>query len=81
METMASDVPKHYPVLLKEIISIITPHHGGTFRLYWTSGYTKQILKFKDTKVIGLDRDIKSETYSIKIKNKFPDRFIFKSKV
>ena len=78
---MVSDVPKHYPVLLKEIISIITPHHGGTFIdcTFGQGGYTKQILKFKDTKVIGLDRDIKSETYSIKIKNKFPDRFIFKN--
>ena len=28
---MVSDAPKHYPVLLNEIISIITPQHGGTF--------------------------------------------------
>ena len=28
---MLPDAPKHYPVLLNEIISIITPQHGGTF--------------------------------------------------
>ena len=28
---MESDAPNHYPVLLNEIISIITPQHGGTF--------------------------------------------------
>ena len=29
--TIVSDNIKHYPVLLKEIISVITPQHGGTF--------------------------------------------------
>ena len=28
---MVSEKTKHYPVLLNEIISIITPQHGGTF--------------------------------------------------
>ena len=29
--TIVPDVQKHYPVLLEEIISVITPQHGGTF--------------------------------------------------
>ena len=29
--TIVQDKTKHYPVLLKEIISIITPQYGGTF--------------------------------------------------
>ena len=29
--TIVSDNVKHYPVLLKEIISVISPQHGGTF--------------------------------------------------
>jgi 16S rRNA (cytosine1402-N4)-methyltransferase len=29
--TIVPDVKKHYPVLLEEIISVITPQHGGTF--------------------------------------------------
>ena len=53
---------KHYPVLLNELISIITPQYGGTFIdcTFGQGGYTKKILRFKDTKVIALDRDIES---------------------
>ena len=29
--TMVMDTAKHYPVLLNELISIISPQHGGTF--------------------------------------------------
>jgi 16S rRNA (cytosine1402-N4)-methyltransferase len=29
--TIVPKVQKHYPVLLKEIINIITPQNGGTF--------------------------------------------------
>ena len=47
--TMVSDAPKHYPVLLNEIISIITPQHGGTFIdcTFGQGGYSKKILSFK----------------------------------
>ena len=56
---MVSDAPKHYPVLLDEIISIITPQHGGTFIdcTFGQGGNSKEILKYKNTKVIALDRD------------------------
>ena len=79
--TIVSDNIKHYPVLLKEIISVITPQHGGTFIdcTLGQGGYTKEILKYKDTKVIGLDRDINTEIISKQIKKKFPDRFLFKN--
>ena len=60
---MVSDAPKHYPVLLNEIISIITPQHGGTFIdcTFGQGGYTKKILSYKDTKVIALDRDLETK--------------------
>jgi 16S rRNA (cytosine1402-N4)-methyltransferase len=79
--TMVQDSFKHYPVLLKEIISIITPQHGGTFIdcTFGQGGYTKEILKHKNTKVIGLDRDHQSEIIAQKIQNKFPSRFLFKN--
>ena len=56
---MVSDAPKHYPVLLNELISIISPQHGGTFIdcTFGQGGYSKEILKFNNTKVIALDRD------------------------
>ena len=65
---MVSDAPKHYPVLLNEIISIITPQHGGTFIdcTFGQGGYTKKILSYKNTKVIALDRDIESQKKQIK---------------
>ena len=53
---MVSDTTKHYPVLLDEIISIITPQHGGTFIdcTFGQGGYSKKILEFENTKVIAL---------------------------
>ena len=79
--TIVSDKVKHYPVLLKEIISVITPQHGGTFIdcTLGQGGYTNEILKYKDTKVIGLDRDKDSKSIAKQIQNKFPNRFIFKN--
>ena len=68
--TIVSEVQKHYPVLLKEIISIITPQYGGTFIdcTFGQGGYSKKILEFKNTKVIALDRDIDSQEKANQIK-------------
>ncbi len=73
--TIVSNMQKHYPVLLKEIISIISPQYGGTFIdcTFGQGGYSKKILEFEDTKVIALDRDIESEAKANQIKNKFED--------
>ena len=79
---MVSDTLKHYPVLLNEIISIITPQHGGTFIdcTFGQGGYTKKILSFSDTRVIALDRDKESTKNADLIKKKFQNRLIFKNK-
>ena len=79
---MVSDAPKHYPVLLDEIISIITPQHGGTFIdcTFGQGGYTEKILDFKNTQVIALDRDIESKKKAEKFQKKFGQRFVFKNK-
>ena len=79
---MVSDAPKHYPVLLNELISIITPHHGGTFIdcTFGQGGYSSEILKYKDTKVIALDRDLESKKIANKISEKFQNRFLFRNK-
>jgi len=72
---------KHYPVLLKEIISIISPQYGGTFIdcTFGQGGYTKKILEFEKTKVIALDRDPDSKKVALKLEEKFQDRFKFKN--
>ncbi len=79
---MVLDTTKHYPVLLNEIISIITPQHGGTFIdcTFGQGGYTKKILSFKNTKVIALDRDLKTKETAQKISDKFHGRLYFKNK-
>ena len=79
---MVLDIAKHYPVLLNEIISIITPQHGGTFIdcTFGQGGYSKKILSFEKTKIIALDRDIDSKKKAELIADKFKDRFVFKNK-
>ena len=79
--TIVSEVPEHYPVLLEEIISIITPQYGGPFIdcTFGQGGYSKKILEFKNTKVIALDRDKDSQKKANQIKLNFEDRFIFKN--
>ena len=80
--TIKPDVKKHYPVLLNEIISIISPQYGGTFIdcTFGQGGYTSKILDFSNTKVIAIDRDKDSLKKAKKIKNKFKERFLFKNK-
>ena len=79
--TIIPDVRNHYPVLLNEIISIITPQYGGTFIdcTFGQGGYTKKILNFEKTKVIALDRDLESLKKAEEVKNKFEHRFLFKN--
>ena len=79
---MVTDTIKHYPVLLNELISIITPQHGGTFIdcTFGQGGYTKKILNFKNTRVIALDRDLQAKKNADEILNKYNNRFLFKNK-
>ncbi len=79
--TIVPKMQKHYPVLLKEIISVISPQHGGTFIdcTFGQGGYSKKILNFKNTKVIAIDRDIESEKIANQLKHNFENRFIFKN--
>ena len=79
--TIVQDKTKHYPVLLKEIISIISPQYGGTFIdcTFGQGGYTREILKNKNNKVISIDRDSESLKIAKKIEKEFPERFIFKN--
>ena len=79
--TIVPEAQKHYPVLLREIISIITPQYGGTFIdcTFGQGGYSKKILEYENTKVIALDRDIDSQIKADQIKKNFEDRFIFRN--
>jgi len=80
--TISPEKEKHYPVLLNEIISIITPQYGGTFIdcTFGQGGYSKKILEYPESKVIALDRDNEAKDTSLNLKKKFKKRFIFQNK-
>ena len=80
--TILPEKKRHYPVLLKEIISIITPQYGGTFIdcTFGQGGYTKKILEYPNSKVIALDRDEKSKIISSNIKKNLRIDFFLKTK-
>jgi len=80
--TILPEKEKHYPVLLNEIVSIITPQYGGTFIdcTFGQGGYTKKILEYSKSKVIALDRDKDSKNISLKIKKIYKERFHFENK-
>jgi 16S rRNA (cytosine1402-N4)-methyltransferase len=46
--TIIPEKVKHYPVLLKELISIISPQYGGTFIdcTFGQGGYSKKNPRF-----------------------------------
>ena len=79
---MVLDTTKHYPVLLNELISIISPQHGGTFIdcTFGQGGYSKKILSYDNTKIIALDRDIESKKKADFFFKNYQNRFIFKNK-
>ena len=77
--TMIPEKTKHFPVMLKQVLSIISPQHGGTFIdcTFGGGGYSKAILDFPGTKVLAIDRDKLTQDFAEQIKKKFPNRFSF----
>jgi len=77
--TMSLEKTKHYPVMLNQVLSIISPQHGGTFIdcTFGGGGYSKAILKYPNTKVYAIDRDKSTQEYANSLLKKFPNRFNF----
>ncbi len=73
---------KHLPVMIDEVIEICTPKNGGSFMdcTFGAGGYSKELLKYKQTKVVAFDRDKHVIEIADKLKNKFESRFIFHNK-
>ncbi len=73
---------KHLPVMVNEVIKICDPKKGGNFMdcTFGAGGYSKAILKFKETNVVALDRDNHVFEIANQLKNKFQTRFIFHNK-
>ena len=72
----------HYPVMLNEVTKICSPKSGGTFIdcTFGGGGYSKNILKFNNTKVLAFDRDKFILNISKKLEKKYPKRFFFYQK-
>ena len=77
--TMSPDQTKHQPVMLEQVLSIISPQHGGTFIdcTFGGGGYSQAILKFAGTKVIAIDRDKLTQQYANSLEEKYSNRFNF----
>ena len=69
----------HFPVMLSEVIKIISPLKEGIYIdcTFGGGGYSKQLLKVSKTIVKGLDRDKKVKELGKKLEQKFPERFKF----
>jgi len=77
--TMLLENTQHYPVMLNQVLSIISPQHGGTFIdcTFGGGGYSKSILKFPKTEVVAIDRDKLALKYANIVAKEFPKRFKF----
>ena len=80
--TILPNSEKHYPVLLKEILSIISPQNGGTLIdcTFGQGGYSKEFLKFQKINIIAIDRDPECKIIAQKIKQTYKERFSFFNK-
>ncbi len=72
----------HFPVLLDEIIKIISPQYSGTFLdcTFGQGGYSEKILENSKNKVIAFDRDSNAIKLSERFENNFKGRFEFNHK-
>ena len=75
------NLEKHFPVLLNELVSIISPLYGGTFIdcTFGDGGYSERILKETSNNIIALDRDISVKAKAQKFQEKYKKRFKFKN--
>ena len=72
----------HFPVMLGEVIKICSPVKGGVYVDCTFGGgrYSKKLLEFSQTKVIGLDRDKFILSIAKELEKNYPDRFYFHQK-
>lgn len=72
---------KHYPVMLSEVISSMSPKDGEVYVdcTFGNGGYTESILKSANCKVIALDRDPNVLPRVEELKQQYGDRFEFVS--
>ena len=69
----------HFPVMLDEVLKISSLTNGGKVIdcTFGGGGYSREILKFSNTKVVAIDRDKKIISVAQKLQKKYPKRFKF----
>jgi 16S rRNA (cytosine1402-N4)-methyltransferase len=79
---MINNLDFHLPVLINEVISILSPKNSQTFLdcTFGAGGYSKAILDSADCKVIAIDKDASVEKFANQIKMQFPKNFSFYKK-
>ena len=72
----------HLPVMIKEVIKLCSPYIGGNFMdcTFGGGGYSRELLKHKNTKIIALDRDSNVIQIANQIKKNYKLRFRFFNK-
>ena len=76
------NLEKHFPVLLNELVSIISPLYGGTFIdcTFGAGGYSKKILENNLNNIIALDRDNSVNSIANRFHTNYKKRFKFYNK-
>ena len=76
------NLEKHFPVLLNELVSIISPLYGGTFIdcTFGAGGYSRKILENNLNNIIALDRDNSVNSIVNQFLTKYKKRFKFYNK-
>ena len=76
------NLEKHFPVLLSELVSIISPLYGGTFIdcTFGAGGYSKKILENNLNNIVALDRDNSVNSIANQFHTKYKKRFKFYNK-
>jgi len=76
------NLEKHFPVLLNELVSIISPLYGGTFIdcTFGAGGYSKKILENNLNNIVALDRDNSVNSIANQFHTKYKKRFKFYNK-
>ena len=69
----------HFPVMLNEVLKITSPLSQKKIIdcTFGGGGYSKEFLKFDQTKVQAIDRDLKVFPIAKKLEKRFPERFKF----
>ena len=81
MSAIINSEKEHFPVLLNELVNIISPHYDGTFIdcTFGNGGYSKKILEHEGNNILAIDRDEDCKKKALIFKRKFNKRFNFQN--